>query len=89
MTLIFVMNAKEAGHVFCLTIGRRGKQLRYVLKILRRALVTLEHPDIISVDNLAFRKGHGYGIIICNIQTHRLIELFHSCNLNELFEWID
>jgi len=86
-TLMLAMNAKEATRV-CPTIGIRISH-DTLLKILRRIPVPLEQPDIIGIDDFAFKKGHRYGTIICNAQTHRPIELIRSRNHEELIGWID
>ncbi|WP_214770906.1 transposase [Exiguobacterium sp. s133] len=41
------------------------------------------------MDDFPFKKGPRYGTIICNAQTHRLIELFRSRNPDELIAWMD
>jgi hypothetical protein len=76
------MNAKEAARV-CPTIGIRISH-DTLLKILRRVPVPSEQPDIIGLDDFAFKKGRRYGKIICSAQTHRPIELFRSRNPDEL-----
>ena len=81
-TLMLAMNAKEAARV-CPTIGIRISH-DTLLKILRRIPVPLEQPDIIGIDDFAFKKGHRYGTIICNARTHRPIELIRSRNPEEL-----
>lgn len=86
-TLMLAMNAKEAARV-CPTIGIRISH-DTLLKILRRVPVPSEQPDIIRIDDFAFKKGNRYGTIICNAQTHRPIELFRSRNPDELIAWME
>lgn len=33
------------------------------------------HPNIVGLDELAWRRGHRYGTIVCDLEQHRIVDL--------------
>src|SRR5665648_189245 len=61
-----------------------------VIKILLRnaQLIDLKCGDFIGVDDWAYRKGHTYGTIICDGNTHKPIALLDGRDGSALKEWL-
>lgn len=46
-------------------------------------------PPFVGIDDFAFKKGHSYGTIICDLVTHRPIDLLPSRETGAVLEWLE
>lgn len=45
-------------------------------------------PPFIGIDDFAFRKGHSYGTIICDLSTHKPVALLPERYPETISEWL-
>lgn len=62
-----------------------------LLRVVRRGVArqaTTERPRIIGVDDWAWKRGHRYGTIVCDLEQHRILDLLPDREAATLKTWL-
>lgn len=60
-----------------------------LLRLLRRLPEEpLETPRVISVDDWAWRKGHRYGTLVCDLERHRRLDVLPNRDATQVAAWL-
>ena len=61
-----------------------------VLRLVRRrGIEPCPPPQVVGVDDWAWRRGHGYGTIVCDLERRRVIDLLPGRSAEPLRDWLD
>lgn len=91
----------EALHWLTLALGgRAGARLGERLGLLasrstllrelhhRRPAAPVQAPRVLGIDDWAWRKGHRYGTILCDLETRKVVDLLPDRDANSVAAWL-
>ncbi len=81
----------ESGSLICRLMGIEVSGDTVIRILLRKAeqLPQVKCSDVIGVDDSAYKKGHTYGIVICDGETHNPITILDGRDGAELKKWLE
>lgn len=54
----------------------------------RRSAAPVEAPRVLGIDDWAWRKGHRYGTILCDLETRKVVDLLPDRDANTVAKWL-
>jgi transposase len=85
--LAFALGSREGTKVVS-KIGMPANRDTLIRLIRKYPTLEVEPPTVIGVDDWAFRKGHNYGTIICDLEAGRAIDLLPDRAAETLKNWL-
>lgn len=58
------------------------------IRLIRATPVIEEKPNYVAIDDWAYKKGHTYGTIICNLETNAPVDVFPGRHCKDLEQWL-
>ena len=59
-----------------------------VLRLIRRRKTGLPPPPVVGIDNSAWRRGHSYGTIVCNLEQRCVLDLLPGRAAGPVRDWL-
>jgi transposase len=60
-----------------------------LLRVVRQSPIsTVNAPRVLGVDDWAFRRGHRYGTILCDLERHRIVDVLPERSAESLEKWL-
>lgn len=82
----------EGGEVGAITAAKLGMPTSpdTILRIIRRAAVgtVIETPQVLGVDEWAYRRGHNYGAILIDLEKHQRVDLLPDRSSASFAQWL-
>ncbi len=54
----------------------------------RRPAAPVQVPRVLGIDDWAWRKGHRYGTILCDLETRKVVDLLPDRDANTVAKWL-
>src|ERR1035441_2196030 len=57
-------------------------------QLRRKAAVAIDAPRVVGIDEWAWRKGHRYGTILCDLEKSKVIDLLPDRSVDSTLAWL-
>ncbi|MFJ7368731.1 ISL3 family transposase [Lysinibacillus sp. NPDC098008] len=84
--LVFSMSCRQAERVAQSYLRRISHDT--FLRLIRSTMIALPQTTAIGIDDFAFRKGHNYGTLICDLKTHQPLAILPSRTSKLIESWL-
>ncbi|WP_341301615.1 ISL3 family transposase [Lysinibacillus sp. FSL H8-0500] len=84
--LAFSMSCRQAERVAQSCLRRVSHDT--FLRLIRSTTIALPQTTAIGIDDFAFRKGHDYGTLICDLNTHQPLAILPSRTSETVESWL-
>lgn len=84
--LAFSMSCQQAERVVQSSLKRISHDT--FLRLIRATSIVLPYTTVIGIDDFAFRKGHDYGTLICDLNTHQPLAILPSRTSEIVESWL-
>ena len=69
-------------------LGLLASRSTLLREIPHRRQPLVQAPRVLGIDDWAWREGHPYGTILCDLETRRVVDLLADCDANTVAAWL-
>jgi DNA-binding NarL/FixJ family response regulator len=73
---------------FGATTGYSGQRINSTEAIEEEGCRAITAPRVVGIDEWAWRKGHRYGTILCDLEKGKVIDLPADCSVDSTVAWL-
>ena len=78
----------SAGCRLARQLGILASGLTLLRQLKRKAAAAIAAPRVVGIDEWAWRKGHRYGTILCDLEKGKVIDLLADRSVDSTVAWL-